>query len=69
MKTELTLADLDTLPLVIELADLPKWVGISAQQIRNLMKRRRFPIEPLRRVDRRVRFSGAAVRRYLEQRD
>ena len=53
----MTLADLDKLPPVIELAGMPKSVGLSEQQIRNL-KPRRFPIEPMRRVYRRVRLAA-----------
>jgi predicted DNA-binding transcriptional regulator AlpA len=53
------------LPTVIELDDLPKWVGMSRATIYRLRQRNRFPIRPLRSTTRRVQFAGIDVLRYL----
>ena len=53
------------LPAVIELADLPKWIGMSRATIFRLRQRNRFPIRPLSPTTRRVQFAGVDVLRYL----
>lgn len=53
------------LPPVIELDDLPRWIGMSRATIFRLRRRNRFPIRPLRSVTRRVQFAGIDVLRYL----
>ena len=52
-------------PAVIELADLPKWIGMSRATIFRLRQRNRFPIRPLSPTTRRVQFAGVDVLRYL----
>jgi predicted DNA-binding transcriptional regulator AlpA len=56
------------LPSVIELDDLPKWIGMSRATIYRLRQRNRFPIRPLHPTTRRVQFAGIDVLRYLLQR-
>lgn len=53
------------LPAVIELEDLPKWIGMSRATIFRLRQRNRFPIRPLSPTTRRVQFAGVDVLRYL----
>ena len=53
------------LPSVIELADLPRWIGMSRATIFRLRQRNRFPIRPLQPTTRRVQFAGIDVLRYL----
>jgi predicted DNA-binding transcriptional regulator AlpA len=53
------------LPAVIELDDLPKWIGMSRATIFRLRRRNRFPIRPLQSTTRRVQFAGIDVLRYL----
>jgi len=53
------------LPSVIELGDLPKWIGISRATIFRLRQRNRFPIRPIHPTTRRVQFAGIDVLRYL----
>jgi hypothetical protein len=54
------------MPPILDLKDLPKWVGISIRQIRNLRRQGSFPIREIKPRDSRVRFSGASVLRYLQ---
>lgn len=53
------------LPAVIEIDDLPKWIGLSRATIYRLRRRNRFPIQPLSPTTRRVQFAGIDVLRYL----
>ncbi len=53
------------LPLVIDIDDLPKWIGMSRATIYRLRQRNRFPIRPLSPTTRRVQFAGIDVLRYL----
>ncbi len=53
------------LPSVIELEDLPKWIGMSRATIFRLRQRNRFPIRPIHPMTRRVQFAGIDVLRYL----
>jgi predicted DNA-binding transcriptional regulator AlpA len=53
------------LPAVIEMEDLPKWIGMSRATIYRLRQRNRFPIRPLAPTTRRVQFAGIDVLRYL----
>lgn len=53
------------LPSVIELEDLPRWIGMSRATIYRLRQRNRFPIRPLHPTTRRVQFAGIDVLRYL----
>jgi predicted DNA-binding transcriptional regulator AlpA len=53
------------LPAVIEMEDLPKWIGMSRATIYRLRQRNRFPIRPLSPTTRRVQFAGIDVLRYL----
>jgi len=53
------------LPAVIEIEDLPKWIGLSRATIYRLRRRNRFPIQPLSPTTRRVQFAGIDVLRYL----
>ena len=53
------------LPPVIEIDDLPKWIGMSRATIYRLRQRNRFPIRPLSPTTRRVQFAGIDVLRYL----
>ena len=53
------------LPSVIELDDLPRWIGMSRATIYRLRQRNRFPIRPLHPTTRRVQFAGIDVLRYL----
>ena len=53
------------MPAVIEIDDLPKWIGMSRATIYRLRQRNRFPIRPLSPVTRRVQFAGIDVLRYL----
>jgi len=53
------------LPTVIEIDDLPKWIGMSRATIYRLRQRNRFPIRPLSPTTRRVQFAGIDVLRYL----
>lgn len=53
------------MPAVIEIDDLPKWIGISRATIYRLRQRNRFPIRPLSPTTRRVQFAGIDVLRYL----
>ena len=52
-------------PTVIEIDDLPKWIGMSRATIYRLRQRNRFPIRPLSPTTRRVQFAGIDVLRYL----
>lgn len=52
-------------PSIIELDDLPKWIGMSRATIYRLRQRNRFPIRPLHPTTRRVQFAGIDVLRYL----
>ena len=53
------------MPAVIEIDDLPKWIGMSRATIYRLRQRNRFPIRPLSPTTRRVQFAGIDVLRYL----
>jgi predicted DNA-binding transcriptional regulator AlpA len=53
------------LPAVIEIDDLPKWIGMSRATIYRLRQRNRFPIRPICPTTRRVQFAGIDVLRYL----
>ena len=53
------------LPAIIEIDDLPKWIGLSRATIYRLRQRNRFPIRPLSQTTRRVQFAGIDVLRYL----
>ena len=53
------------LPAVIEIDDLPRWIGMSRASIYRLRQRNRFPIRPLSPTTRRVQFAGVDVLRYL----
>jgi len=53
------------LPAVIDLDDLPKWIGMSRATICRLRQRNRFPIRPIHATTRRVQFAGVDVLRYL----
>ena len=53
------------LPRIIEIEDLPKWIGMSRATIYRLRQRNRFPIRPLSPTTRRVQFAGIDVLRYL----
>jgi len=53
------------LPTIIELDDLPRWIGMSRATIYRLRQRNRFPIRPLHPTTRRVQFAGIDVLRYL----
>ena len=53
------------LPRVIEIDELPKWIGMSRATIYRLRQRNRFPIRPLSPTTRRVQFAGIDVLRYL----
>ena len=53
------------MPAVIEMDDLPKWIGMSRATIYRLRQRNRFPIRPLSPTTRRVQFAGIDVLRYL----
>jgi len=53
------------LPTVIDIDDLPKWIGMSRATIYRLRQRNRFPIRPICPTTRRVQFAGIDVLRYL----
>lgn len=53
------------LPRIIEIDELPKWIGMSRATIYRLRQRNRFPIRPLSPTTRRVQFAGIDVLRYL----
>jgi len=53
------------LPAVIDLDDLPRWIGMSRATIYRLRQRNRFPIRPIHPMTRRVQFAGIDVLRYL----
>ena len=53
------------LPPVIDLDDLPRWIGMSRATIYRLRQRNRFPIRPIHPTTRRVQFAGIDVLRYL----
>jgi predicted DNA-binding transcriptional regulator AlpA len=53
------------LPAVIDLDDLPRWIGMSRATIYRLRQRNRFPIRPIHPTTRRVQFAGIDVLRYL----
>jgi predicted DNA-binding transcriptional regulator AlpA len=53
------------LPTVIDLDDLPTWIGMSRATIYRLRQRNRFPIRPICPTTRRVQFAGIDVLRYL----
>ena len=53
------------MPAIIELDDLPKWIGMSRATIFRLRQRNRFPIRPISSTTRRVQFAGIDVLRYL----
>ncbi|ODS56040.1 MAG: hypothetical protein ABS36_06300 [Acidobacteria bacterium SCN 69-37] len=53
------------MPAVIEIDELPKWIGMSRATIYRLRQRNRFPIRPLSPTTRRVQFAGIDVLRYL----
>jgi predicted DNA-binding transcriptional regulator AlpA len=53
------------LPAIIDINDLPKWIGMSRATIYRLRQRNRFPIRPIHRTTRRVQFAGIDVLRYL----
>ena len=53
------------IPAVIDLDDLPRWIGMSRATIYRLRNRNRFPIRPLHPTTRRVQFAGIDVLRYL----
>jgi predicted DNA-binding transcriptional regulator AlpA len=52
-------------PAVIDLDDLPRWIGMSRATIYRLRQRNRFPIRPIYPTTRRVQFAGIDVLRYL----
>ena len=54
-----------TLPAIIDLDDLPQWIGMSRATICRLRQRNRFPIRPIHPTTRRVQFAGIDVLRYL----
>lgn len=53
------------LPAVIDLDDLPRWIGMSRATIYRLRRRNRFPIRPISPTTRRVQFAGIDVLRYI----
>jgi predicted DNA-binding transcriptional regulator AlpA len=53
------------LPAIIDINDLPKWIGMSRATIYRLRQRNRFPIRPIHPMTRRVQFAGIDVLRYL----
>ena len=53
------------LPPIIDLNDLPKWIGMSRATVFRLRQRNRFPIRPIHPTTRRVQFAGIDVLRYL----
>ena len=53
------------LPAIIDINDLPKWIGMSRATIYRLRRRNRFPIRPIHPTTRRVQFAGIDVLRYL----
>ena len=53
------------IPSVIELDELPRWIGMSRATIYRLRQRNRFPIRPIHPTTRRVQFAGIDVLRYL----
>jgi predicted DNA-binding transcriptional regulator AlpA len=53
------------LPAIIDLDDLPQWIGMSRATICRLRQRNRFPIRPIHPTTRRVQFAGIDVLRYL----
>ena len=53
------------LPRVIEIDDLPQWIGMSRATIYRLRQRNRFPIRPLSPTTRRLQFAGIDVLRDL----
>ena len=55
------------LPAIIDLNDLPKWIGMSRATIYRLRQRNRFPIRAIHPTTRRVQFAGIDVLRYLLQ--
>jgi predicted DNA-binding transcriptional regulator AlpA len=53
------------LPSIIELEDMPRWIGLSRASIFRLRARNRFPIAPISQTTRRIQFAGVDVLRYL----
>lgn len=54
---------------VLFIADLARLLRVSRDTIDRRLKSNAFPIEPLRRIDSRHRWSRTAVERYLHSTD
>jgi hypothetical protein len=54
------------IPDVCFIADVARALRTSETTVRKLRRHRAFPIEELPSIDKRPRWSGAAVRRYLD---
>jgi hypothetical protein len=56
----------DEIPVVCFIDDLSRVLRISARTIRRARERRTFPIRELPSLDKRPRWAGEDVRRYLQ---
>lgn len=56
----------DDIPHVCFIADLCRILGVSRTTVEKLRRHRAFPIPELPALDKRPRWSGAAVRAFLD---
>jgi hypothetical protein len=59
----------DDIPDVCFVEDVARALRVSARQIRRLRRHGCFPIREIPSIDNRPRWSGAAVRRFIETGD
>lgn len=62
-----TLADLDSIPAVCFLDDVAYWLETSRRTVEKMRAARVFPIREMASIDKRPRWCGTDVRRFLEQ--
>ena len=55
----------DPIPAVLFIADLARVLRTSRRNIERMRRARAFPIPELPQIDKRARWSGEAVRRFL----
>jgi hypothetical protein len=60
---------LDAIPAVCFIEDLTRWLGVSRTTIERLRRHDCFPIPEIPSLDKRPRWAGLAVRRFIEQGD
>lgn len=66
MSARPTLADLDAIPATCFIEDVAYWTETSVSTIKRLRRFKAFPVPELPSIDKRPRWSGQDVRRYIE---